>query len=138
MIQLYVHRSLTTPRDGTRCGTGNNAVVFTELGEYTGLGTTVSCIGRIVGPLISAPLFAWSITNGATSPPLNHCLVFFIVAIIQFGLASVAFAMPSSIAKPAVGPANTDNLAPTNKDDDRDSDEEKASLLYSSADCNDD
>jgi hypothetical protein len=118
--------------------TGNIAVVSSELGEYTGLGTTVSCIGRIIGPLISAPLFAWSLTNGSTSPPLNHCLVFFIVAIIQCAMASVAFAMPISIAKPAVDPGDGDEFAPTHRDGESESDEEKASLLYSNADGNDD
>ena len=115
---------------------GNNAVPTAELGEYTGLGTTVSCVGRIVGPLISAPLFAWSLTNGARSPPFNHFLVFLIVSVIQFGMSGVAFCMPRSIAQPEDEPASRPvgaRAASKNGDQDEDEDEETVSLLSSSA-----
>jgi hypothetical protein len=64
--------------------------------------------------------------------------VFFGVAIIQFGMASVAFAMPISIAKPAVDSSHRVKSVATSGDGERENDDEKASLLDSNADENDD
>ena len=75
----------------------NNAVVQADRGSYVGIMTTASCIGRIVGPLASGPLVAWSLTNGATSPPFNHFFVFLLCSATLLVNAGAAFAMPRSM-----------------------------------------
>ena len=46
------------------------------------------------------PQVAWSLTNGATSPPFNHFFVFLISAVIMLLISAMAFAMPRSLEQP--------------------------------------
>ena len=62
----------------------------------------VSCIGRIIGPAVAAPVFAWSISGEPLNPPpLNHFFVFLLCTVLQLVNAAVAMAMPRSIDRPA-------------------------------------
>ena len=62
----------------------------------------VSCIGRIIGPAVAAPVFAWSISGEPLNPPpLNHFFVFLLCTVLQLANAAVAMAMPRSIDRPA-------------------------------------
>ena len=62
--------------------------------------STAISLGTIVAPLFAGPLVAWSLTNGATSPPFNHFFVFLISAAIMLLISAMAFAMPRSLEQP--------------------------------------
>ena len=85
----------------------NNAITATERGSYIGLQQTVSCIGRMIGPLVAGPLFAWSLLNATGDAdrdlsyfPFNHFFVFLILSAVSLICSFVAFAMPKSIQRP--------------------------------------
>jgi hypothetical protein len=46
----------------------NNAVGAEQRGALSGFASAVSGVGQTLAPLVTAPLFAWSLTNGRSFP----------------------------------------------------------------------
>jgi MFS family permease len=77
----------------------NNSVPSGRRGVFNGFSMAVSGFGKMAGPAIGGPLFAWSITNGL-GWPFDHSLSFYGCAMITAILAWITFRMPESIAFP--------------------------------------
>ena len=83
----------------------NNAVRSDQRGAFNGFTTAVSGVGKVVGPALIAPLFAWSITDGeALGFPLNHWLAFLCCAGCTVGTLALGHRMPASLALPLEEP----------------------------------
>ena len=89
----------------------NNATTSRDRGSYIGLQQTVSCIGRMAGPLLAGPLFAWSLLaadgdgGGVTAAararfPFNHFFVFLLLGALSVVCSAIAFLMPRSLQRP--------------------------------------
>ena len=82
----------------------NNAVHSDQRGAFNGFTTAVSGVGKVVGPVLMAPLFAWSITDGESFGfPLNHWLAFLCCAGCTLGTLVLGCKMPRSLALPLDG-----------------------------------
>lgn len=80
----------------------NYAVPASRRGAYNGFGSAVSSIGRMAGPSLGAPMYAFSITNGLPALPLGRCLVMeYIVAMLAV-LSWLSWSMPPSLQRPCV------------------------------------
>ena len=77
----------------------NNAVPAGRRGFFNGFSMTVSGLGKMGGPAVGGPLFAWSITNGQ-GWPLDHSFSFYFCALITVWIGWITFAMPASLAYP--------------------------------------
>ena len=77
----------------------NNSVPAGRRGVFNGFSMAVSGLGKMAGPAIGGPLFAWSITNGL-GWPFDHSLCFYGCATVTAFLAWITFRMPDSIAFP--------------------------------------
>ena len=78
----------------------NYAVPASRRGAYNGFGSAVSSIGRMVGPSLGAPLFAWSITNELPAFPLGRCLMMGLLVCMCLALAALSCQMPASLNRP--------------------------------------
>ena len=77
----------------------NNAVAAEERGELSGFSSMMGGIGQTLAPLLTAPLFAWSLTNGLTFP-LNVWLTFIIYAACAAGNGYLGTRLPETINEP--------------------------------------
>lgn len=75
----------------------NNAVRVEDRGAYLGTQAVICALGRILGPLLCAPFFAWTL---AAPPPINYSITFIIIALQLVAAGVVAYAMPPSINFP--------------------------------------
>ncbi|XP_065901214.1 uncharacterized protein [Dysidea avara] len=76
---------------------GNSALPATR-GTVNGIGQSLVAIGRSTGPLIGAPLFAWSEGNGH-GWPLNHHFMFDLTTLIAIFIILISFGLPKSSEK---------------------------------------
>ena len=63
----------------------NASVPASRRGAVNGLAMTIGGLAKALGPMGGATLYAWSITNGARSPPLNFMLVFLLCFLLGLG-----------------------------------------------------
>ena len=77
----------------------NNAVPSGRRGLFNGVSMSVSGLGKMGGPALAGPLFAWSLTNGLGCP-FDHSLVFYCCSATTVLLWWVTLQMPASIAYP--------------------------------------
>ena len=78
----------------------NYAVPASRRGAYNGFGSAISSIGRMAGPSLGAPLFAFSITNGFPALPLGRCLVMEYIIALLCVLSWLSWHMPESLKRP--------------------------------------
>ena len=67
-----------------------------ERGELSGFSSMMGGIGQTLAPLLTAPLFAWSLTNGL-GWPLNVWLTFIIYAACAAGNGYLGTRLPEAI-----------------------------------------
>ena len=77
----------------------NNAVGAEQRGALSGFASAVSGVGQTLAPLVTAPLFAWSLTNGR-SFPLNVWLLFLIYSGCAALNSVLGATLPLSINRP--------------------------------------
>ena len=77
----------------------NNAVGAEQRGALSGFASAVSGVGQTLAPLVTAPLFAWSLTNGR-SFPLNVWLLFLIYSGCAALNSMLGATLPLSINRP--------------------------------------
>ena len=78
----------------------NNSVPAGRRGVFNGFSMSVSGLGKMAGPALGGPLFAWSITNDLGGWPFDHSLAFYGCAAVTVFIAWLTFKMPESIAFP--------------------------------------
>ncbi len=61
-------------------------------------GQTCASLGRLLGPLFGAPLFAWSEGNGLPWP-LNYCLTWYLLCVLMLSTAQMSSFLPRSIER---------------------------------------
>lgn len=76
----------------------SNSTLPQNRGTVNGFGQSAAALGRVVGPIISAPLFAWSETSGKEWP-LNYHLMFDLLAVGSVGAIVLCLLLPASAEK---------------------------------------
>lgn len=76
-----------------------NAAPRDQLGTVTGLSHACGCIMRSIGPIVGAPIFAWSIAHRHMFP-FNHYLIFTLCSL----LAVVGYLLSLRVAEEQVTP----------------------------------
>ncbi|XP_019646347.1 PREDICTED: probable peptide/nitrate transporter At3g43790 isoform X1 [Branchiostoma belcheri] len=72
-----------------------NAGVQSNRGTVNGIAQTLAALSRLVGPAVSANLFAWTTDNGLPWP-LDHHLSFYLVAVLCILVAVLCASLPAS------------------------------------------
>ncbi|XP_019646034.1 PREDICTED: uncharacterized protein LOC109486607 [Branchiostoma belcheri] len=72
-----------------------NAGVQSNRGTVNGIAQTLAALSRLVGPAVSANLFAWTTDNGLPWP-LDHHLSFYLVAVLCVLVAVLCASLPAS------------------------------------------
>ena len=68
----------------------NESTTVDRRGAVNGIAMMAASIAKGVGPLIGAPILAWSVTNGIRVPPLDQHFVFWLAAVLWLLLSFVA------------------------------------------------
>ncbi|XP_064395465.1 uncharacterized protein LOC135342613 isoform X1 [Halichondria panicea] len=74
----------------------NNSSLPSTKGMVNGMGQALAAVGRSLGPVVSAPIFAWSETTGL-SWPLNFHFMFDLMIISAAVVFALSFFLPKSI-----------------------------------------
>eukprot|EP01052_Picozoa_sp_SAG31_P003322 SAG31_NODE_126_length_23665_cov_6.178987_17_plen_173_part_00 len=77
----------------------NNVVLPDQRGALSGLSATLCGPMRVLGPLLTSPLFAWSLTNGLGFP-LDRSLIFLLLAGAEAIAVVFVWLLPKSIDVP--------------------------------------
>ncbi|XP_078692929.1 uncharacterized protein LOC144922758 isoform X2 [Branchiostoma floridae x Branchiostoma belcheri] len=72
-----------------------NAGVQSNRGTVNGIAQTLAALSRLVGPAVSANLFAWTTDNGLPWP-LDHHLSFYLVAVLCILVVVLCASLPAS------------------------------------------
>ncbi|KAI8519480.1 hypothetical protein Bbelb_027370 [Branchiostoma belcheri] len=102
-----------------------NAGVQSNRGTVNGIAQTLAALSRLVGPAVSANLFAWTTDNGLPWP-LDHHLSFYLVAVLCLLLAVLCASLPASSNLPRAV-QDTDSSTVSEEGDGREIEEEKIS-----------
>ena len=78
----------------------NESATKARRGVVNGLAMTVASVTKGLGPLVGAPLLAWSVTNGISYWPLNHGLSFLLAGILWSAFGCLAYCLLPKGAKP--------------------------------------
>lgn len=76
---------------------GNSALPANRA-SVNGIAQASAALGRFLGPIIGAPLFAWSESNGK-GWPLNYHFVFDLLALVTVAVVIVSCFLPKTIEK---------------------------------------
>ncbi|XP_078692924.1 uncharacterized protein LOC144922756 isoform X2 [Branchiostoma floridae x Branchiostoma belcheri] len=96
-----------------------NAGVQSNRGTVNGIAQTLAALSRLVGPAVSANLFAWTTDNGLPWP-LDHHLSFYLVAVLCILVAVLCASLPASSNLP-----RADSLTLSEGEDEREEDQEE-------------
>ena len=67
----------------------NESTTVDRRGAVNGIAMMAASIAKGAGPLIGAPILAWSVTNGIRVPPLDQHFVFWLAAVLWLLLSFV-------------------------------------------------
>ena len=79
----------------------NYAVPASQRGAYNGFSQAVSGVGKMLGPSVGAPLYAWSITNGMPALPFGRFFMMEFLSATLLALSGLSLLMPESLNRPA-------------------------------------
>ncbi|XP_035681602.1 uncharacterized protein LOC118419347 [Branchiostoma floridae] len=80
-----------------------NAGVQTTRGTVNGIAQTLAALSRLVGPAVSANLFAWTTDNGM-SWPMDHHLTFYLLTVLCLLVMFLCTRLPASCNLPRPAP----------------------------------
>ncbi|XP_078697185.1 uncharacterized protein LOC144925145 [Branchiostoma floridae x Branchiostoma belcheri] len=78
-----------------------NSGVQSNRGTINSIAQTMASLLKLLGPAVSANLFAWTNDNGLPWP-LDHHLVFYVAAVLCLLMAVICASLPASINNPRV------------------------------------
>ncbi|CAH1259368.1 Hypp2264 [Branchiostoma lanceolatum] len=81
-----------------------NAALLSSRGTVNGIAQTMAALSRLIGPAVSANLFAWTTDNGLPWP-LDHHLSFYLLVVICLVMVILCIRLPadSNLSRSAAG-----------------------------------
>ncbi|XP_035695956.1 probable peptide/nitrate transporter At3g43790 isoform X1 [Branchiostoma floridae] len=112
-----------------------NAGVQTTRGTVNGIAQTLASLAMLVGPAVSANLFAWTTDNGM-SWPLNHHLSFYLLTVLCLLMVFLCTRLPASSNLPrvAIGKGSPTVSEEEDKREEEQEEERKDNLKYRKSD----
>ncbi|XP_047143252.1 uncharacterized protein LOC105849351 isoform X2 [Hydra vulgaris] len=77
----------------------NNSVASDLTGLANGVGMSVSCIGRSIGPASFGSLFTWSLAYKGRQFPFNQYFSFLLILVVTVAVSLISLCVPESLNK---------------------------------------